>query len=54
MLASIATYLITNWSIGISHIYFVGVFAIPYELLYLGNSNKSKITILVTPHLTTR
>ena len=54
MLASIATYLITNWSIGISHIHFVRVSTVSYELLYLGDSNKSEITILVTPHLTTR
>ena len=54
MLASIATYLITNGSIGISHIYLVRVFTVSYELLYLGDSDKSEITILITPHLTTR
>ena len=54
MLASIATYLITNWSIGISHIYFVGVFTVSYELLYLGDGNESEIAILVTPHLAPR
>ena len=51
MLASIATYLITNRSICICHIYFVGVFAVSYELLYLRDSNKSKVTVLVAPNL---
>jgi hypothetical protein len=54
MLASIATYLITNWSIGISHIYFVGVPTVSNELLYLGDCDKSEISIFITPHLTTR
>ena len=54
MLASIATYLITNWSIGICHVYSVGVLTVSYELLYLGDCNKSEIAILVTPHLATR
>jgi hypothetical protein len=54
MLASIATYLITNRSIGICHIHVVGVFTVSYELLYLGDSDKSKITILIPPNLPTR
>ena len=54
MLASIVTYLITNRSIGISHIYFVGLSTVSYELLYLGDGDKSKITILVPPNLPTR
>ena len=54
MLASIANYLITNWSIGISHIYFVGVSTVSYELLYLGDGYISEVTVFVPPHLATR
>ena len=46
--------LIARRAVGISHIYLVGVLTASYELLYLGDSNKSEITILIAPHLTTR
>ena len=46
--------LVAHWAIGVGHVYSVGVLTVPQELLYLGDSNKSEITILVTPHLTTR
>ena len=46
--------LIAHRAICISRVYSVGVLAVPDELLYLGDCNKSEITVLVTPHLTTR
>lgn len=46
--------LIAHRPIGMCHVYSVGALTVSFELLYLGDSDESEITILVPPHLTTR